>query len=107
MHSRQETIMNPATSTFIDTIKTAFPPEPITAAGAFDQRGVTYPDAADYMRQMDGKTWEELDVTGLLSPNQRHLVAAALAQFTTDFPAYASQARIALERYWSSVKSQR
>jgi len=45
----------------LDEIKEAFPPTPIVAAGAFEQRGIAYCDGMDYMRQMDGKTWEDLD----------------------------------------------
>ena len=44
-----------------DAIKNAFPPTPIVAAGAFEERGITYCDGPEYMRQMDGKTWEDLD----------------------------------------------
>jgi hypothetical protein len=46
---------------FQDELRRAFPPRPIDAGGAFDERGRTYPDAAKYERQMDGKTWEQLD----------------------------------------------
>lgn len=46
---------------FHDELRAAFAPTPIVAAGAFDQRGGTYPDAEEYSRQIDGKTWEQLD----------------------------------------------
>jgi hypothetical protein len=42
-------------------LRAAFPPVPISAAGAFEQRGRLYCDAVDYEAQMDGKTWEQLD----------------------------------------------
>jgi len=48
-------------SPFLDELRAAFPPEAIVAAGAFEQRGGTYPDGDEYARQMDGKTWEQLD----------------------------------------------
>lgn len=39
----------------------AFPAAPIDAAGAFDERGGTYPDAEEYEAQIAGKTWLQLD----------------------------------------------
>lgn len=48
-------------SAFLDELQAAFPPEAIVAAGAFEQRGGTYPDGDEYARHMDGRTWEQLD----------------------------------------------
>jgi hypothetical protein len=48
-------------STFLDELRAAFPPEAMVAAGAFEQRGGTYLDGAEYARHMDGKTWEQVD----------------------------------------------
>lgn len=45
----------------LEQVSLAFPPDPIRAAGAFDDWGTTYPDAEPYERQLDGKTWLELD----------------------------------------------
>lgn len=42
-------------------LRRAFPPTPIDAGGAFDQRGRLYCDVPDYTTEMDGKTWEQLD----------------------------------------------
>ncbi len=44
-----------------DELRAAFPPAPIVATRAFEQRGRLYCDAVEYMQQMDGKTWEQLD----------------------------------------------
>lgn len=44
-----------------DELRAAFPPVPIVASRAFEQRGRLYCDAAEYTQQMDGKTWEQLD----------------------------------------------
>ena len=45
----------------LDDLRAAFPPMPIAVADAFQQRGRTYCDVDEYIRQMDGKTWEQLD----------------------------------------------
>ncbi len=42
-------------------LRAAFPPEPIIGAGAFQQRGRLYCDTHEYRRELDGKTWEQLD----------------------------------------------
>jgi hypothetical protein len=44
-----------------EQIHTAFPKEPIKSGGAFEQWGTTYTDAALYMKQIDGKSWDQLD----------------------------------------------
>lgn len=44
-------------------LRAAFPPEPIAAWDAFDQRGRTYCDGPAYRAHIDGKTWEQLDAT--------------------------------------------
>jgi len=36
-------------------------PSTIRAEGAFEQRGIAYCDADDYMLEMEGKTWEQMD----------------------------------------------
>jgi len=48
-------------SPFVSRLRAAFPPDPIDVAGAFDERGGSYPDAEPYERALDGKTWEQLD----------------------------------------------
>jgi len=48
-------------TSFPDKLRAAFPAEAIVAAGAFKQRGRTYPDGDEYALKMDRKTWEQLD----------------------------------------------
>ena len=48
-------------SPFLDRLRAVFPPQAILAAGAFEQRGGTYPDGEEYAHQMEGKTWDQLD----------------------------------------------
>lgn len=45
----------------LDELRQAFPPRPISAEGALDQRGRLYCDGVEYVRQLDGRTWEQLD----------------------------------------------
>ncbi len=45
----------------LDELRRVFPPQPISATGAFDQRGRFYCDAEEYAREMNGRTWEQLD----------------------------------------------
>jgi hypothetical protein len=53
--------MLPEHATVLAQLRAAFPPEPIDAAGAFDDWGATYPDADPYAQHIAGKTWEEID----------------------------------------------
>ena len=53
--------MQPEHATVLDQLRAAFPAEPIASARAFDDWGTTYPDAEPYARHLDGKTWEQLD----------------------------------------------
>jgi len=53
--------MNPDSDTLFAQLRAAFPNVPIRAAGAFDDFGNWYPDAAPYMAQLDGKSWDQLD----------------------------------------------
>ena len=46
---------------FLEELRSAFPPERIHGADAFTKWGGTYPDAPDFAKAIDGKTWEELD----------------------------------------------
>jgi len=46
---------------FREELGRAFPATTIDAAGAFDERGGTYPDADEYESQIAGKTWLQLD----------------------------------------------
>lgn len=66
----------------VEQLRTAFPVEPIRAAGAFDDWGTTYPDAEPYAQQLEGKTWEEVDRSYMITRSDalgflgtRHLVA--------------------------------
>lgn len=45
----------------IEQLRSAFPAERIDGEAAFAQWGGSYPDASDYTRAIDGRTWEELD----------------------------------------------
>ena len=45
----------------LDDLRAAFPPAPICARGAFEERGRLYCDTHEYRAHMDGKTWEQLD----------------------------------------------
>ena len=53
--------MKPEHATVLDQVRAAFPPEPIDAARAFDDWGTTYADADAYAQHLDGKTWDQLD----------------------------------------------
>jgi hypothetical protein len=60
----------------------AFPAEPIDPTGAFAEWGRTYPDAAPYRTQLEGKTWTQLDRAYIVRRSDalgflgtRHLVA--------------------------------
>jgi hypothetical protein len=66
----------------LEQLRAAFPVEPIRSAGAFDDWGTTYPDADAYAGHLDGKTWEELDRSYVITRHDalgflgtRHLVA--------------------------------
>ena len=144
-------------------LREAFPAEKLAAAGAFEQRGATYPDGAEYAQHIDGKTWDQLDehvarrsdalsflgtrhliavlpaylnllfvlgpmspvpetllpllakpddtaskhgkrfdeLTSALSSRQQAVVAAALARFVAEYPAYGAPAQVALDSYWN------
>ena len=53
--------LSPEHTPVLDQLRAAFPAKPIDAARAFDDWGTTYPDAEAYARQLEGKTWEQLD----------------------------------------------
>jgi Family of unknown function (DUF6714) len=53
--------MLPEHATILEQLRAAFPAEPIDAARAFDDWGMTYPDAEPYAQHLEGKTWEQLD----------------------------------------------
>lgn len=53
--------MLPEHSTILEQLRAAFPAEPIHAERAFDDWGTTYPDAEPYAQHLEGKTWEQLD----------------------------------------------
>lgn len=74
--------MPPITADILTQLRAAFPPKPIRSAGAFDDWGVTYPDAEPYAQHLEGKTWEELDRKYLITRSDalgflgtRHLIA--------------------------------
>jgi hypothetical protein len=45
----------------LTAIRTAFPPSPMSAVGAFSQRGITYPDGDEYAIALDTKAWHQLE----------------------------------------------
>ena len=45
----------------VEQLRSAFPAERIDGEAAFAQWGGSYPDASEYARAVDGKTWEQLD----------------------------------------------
>ena len=58
--------MLPELATVLEQLRTAFPVESISSAGAFDDWGTTYPDAEPYAQHLEGKTWEQLDRSYIL-----------------------------------------
>ncbi len=44
-----------------DDLCAAFPPHPIAATRAFEQRGIGYCDADEYRARMEGRCWDDLD----------------------------------------------
>ena len=50
-----------ATTAIIEQLRSAFPASEIDSVGAFATWGATYLDGADYAKQLDGKSWNELD----------------------------------------------
>jgi hypothetical protein len=74
--------MQPNQTKLLEHFRAAFPAKPIHSEGAFLDWGATYLDAELYMKQIDGKTWEELDRAYLVMRSDalgflgtRHLVA--------------------------------
>ena len=73
--------MQPEHIEILEQLRAAFPAEPIQAEGAFRDGGI-YPDAEPYMKQIEGKTWEDLDGAYLVMRHDalsflstRHIVA--------------------------------
>ena len=74
--------MQPEHTKILEQLRAAFPAKPIQAEDAFRERGATYLDAQPYMKQIEGKTWEELDRAYLVMRHDalsflgtRHIVA--------------------------------
>jgi len=74
--------MQPEHATVLEQLRAAFPAEPIDSAGAFDDFGTTYPDAEPYAQHLEGKTWEQIDRSYIITRSDalgflgtRHLVA--------------------------------
>lgn len=55
------TMQPDATSAIIEQLRSAFPATKIDSGGSFATRGATYLDGTDYAKQLDGKSWNELD----------------------------------------------
>jgi hypothetical protein len=84
------TMLPDARTATIEQLRSAFPANEIDSRDAFASWGATYLDGADYAKQLDGKSWNELDrsyldrrsdALGFLST--KHLVAV--------LPAYLAQ----------------
>lgn len=58
--------MQPDHAKILEQLHTAFPARPIHAQGAFRDLGAPNLDAQSYMKQIEGRTWEELDRPYLL-----------------------------------------
>jgi hypothetical protein len=74
--------MQPSETTLLEQLRTAFPAKPIQSAGAFHDWGATYPDGEQYAKQIEGKSWLEVDRAYLLTRSDalgflgtRHLIA--------------------------------
>ena len=74
--------MQPSQTTLLDQLRLAFPAKPIQSAGAFHDWGATYPDGEQYAKQIEGKTWQDIDRAYLITRadalgflGTRHLVA--------------------------------
>jgi hypothetical protein len=74
--------MQPSLTTLLEQLRTAFPAKPIQSKGAFHDWGATYLDAEHYAKQLEGKTWQEVDRAYLITRSDalgflgtRHLVA--------------------------------
>ena len=59
--------MQPGQIKLLEQLRTAFPATPIQSAGAFRDWGATYPDGEQYAKQIDGKTWRDMDRAQLLT----------------------------------------
>jgi hypothetical protein len=59
--------MLPEHATILEQLRAAFPAAPIDSARAFDDRGTTYPDAEPYAQHLEGKAWEQLDRSYLIT----------------------------------------
>jgi len=59
--------MQPSLTTLVDQLRAAFPAKPIQSEGAFHDWGATYPDAEPYAKQLEGRTWEEVDCAYLIT----------------------------------------
>ncbi|HEX3483375.1 MAG TPA: hypothetical protein VHT91_50535 [Kofleriaceae bacterium] len=66
----------------IEQLRAAFPPEPIHAADAFSDWGVSYLDVEPYSKHIEGKTWEDLDRAYMITRSDalsflgtKHLIA--------------------------------
>ena len=92
----KRTMLPDATAAIIEQLRSAFPANEIDSRDAFAPWGATYLDGADYAKQLDGRSWNELDrsyldrrsdALGFLST--KHLVAvlpAYLAQLVEGGP---------------------
>jgi hypothetical protein len=93
-----------ATTAIIEQLRSAFPANEIDSRGAFATWGATYLDGADYAKQLDGKSWSELDrsyldrrsdALGFLSTT--HLVAV-LPAYIASCPSWRASGTISVHR---------
>lgn len=72
---------------FESRLLVAFPAKPIVAAGAFSTWGATYLDAEPFAKQLDGRTWSQLDRAYLVK-RWDALVFLSTRQLVAVLPAY-------------------
>ena len=59
--------INPSQTALLEQLRAAFPAKPIQSAAAFRDWGATYPDGEQYVKQIEGKTWREVDRAQLVT----------------------------------------
>ena len=59
--------IKPSQIALLEQLHAAFPAKPIESAEAFRDWGATYPDGEQYAKQIEGKTWREVDRAQLLT----------------------------------------
>ena len=84
------TMQPDATAPIIEQLRSAFPASEIDSQGAFATWGATYLDGADYAKQLDGKSWHELD-RSYLDRRSDALGFLSTAHLVAVLPAYLAE----------------